>query len=221
MRVGILGTGTVGNAIGTKLVERGHEVLMGSRTRDNEKAVAWVQRAGNGAGQGTFADAARFGEVLFNCTAGTKSIDALLLAGAETLGNRILLDLSNPLAFSPGALPTLTVSNTESLGEQIQAAFPSLRVVKTLNTLNAALMVNPALLPGEHNIFMSGNDAAAKASSARWLTDWFGWPATSIIDLGDITTARGTEMVLPLWLRLMVALKTPVFNFHIVRAPAS
>jgi predicted dinucleotide-binding enzyme len=221
MRIGVLGTGLVGSTIGSKLIERGHEVMMGSRTRDNDKAVVWARKAGERASQGAFEDVATFGEVLFNCTGGSNSIAALQQAGADALGNRILIDLSNPLAFAPSELPTLTVMNTDSVGEQIQRAFPRLRVVKTLNTMNTMLMVNPATLPGDHNVFMSGNDAGAKTQVAGWLSDWFGWKPESIIDLGDITTARGAEMVLPLWLRLMVAFKTPMFNFHIVRAPTS
>ena len=221
MRIGVLGTGVVGSTIASKLVERGHEVMMGSRTRDNDKAVAWCRKAGDRAAQGAFEDAASFGEVLFNCTGGTVSIAALEQAGAEAMGNKILLDLANPLAFVPGELPTLTVHNTDSVGEQIQRAFPRLRVVKTLNTMNTMIMVNPRAVPGDHNVFVSGNDADAKAQVAGWLDEWFGWKRESIIDLGDITSARGVEMVLPLWLRLMVTFKTPMFNFHVVRAPAS
>jgi 8-hydroxy-5-deazaflavin:NADPH oxidoreductase len=221
MRIGVFGTGVVGSTIASKLVERGHEVMMGSRTRDNDKAVAWTRKAGERASQGAFEDAASFGEVLFNCTGGTVSVAALEQAGAEAMGNKILLDLANPLAFVPGELPTLTVLNTDSVGEQIQRAFPRLRVVKTLNTMNTMIMVNPRAVPGDHNVFLSGNDADAKAQVAGWLDEWFGWKRESIIDLGDITSARGVEMVLPLWLRLMVTFKTPMFNFHVVRAPAS
>jgi 8-hydroxy-5-deazaflavin:NADPH oxidoreductase len=137
MRIGVLGTGMVGNTIATKLVEGGHEVMMGSRTRDNDKAVGWARKAGERASQGAFEDVAQFGEVLFNCTSGTKSLAALEQAGADALGNRILIDLSNPLSFVPGELPTLTVMNTDSLGEQIQRTFPQLRVVKTLNAEHA------------------------------------------------------------------------------------
>ena len=220
MRIGILGTGMVGNTLGSKLVERGQEVMMGSRTRDNEKAVAWTRSAGAGASQGTFADAAQFGDVVFNCTSGTKSIEALRQANADQLGDRILIDVSNPLVFAAGSPPTLSVCNTDSLGEEIQRTFPNLRVVKALNTVNASVMVNPSLVPGDHDLFISGNDADAKARVARGLTDWFGWPPESIIDLGDITAARGMEMWLTLWIRMMFAFKTPMFNLHIVRGPA-
>jgi predicted dinucleotide-binding enzyme len=164
----------------------------------------------------TFADAARFGEAIINATSGGGAMPALEGAGAEALGDKILLDVSNPLDFSKGFPPTLSVSNDDSLGEQIQRAFPRLRVVKTLNTLTAALMVNPAAVNGgDHTLFVSGNDADAKATVKRWLGEWYGW--RDVIDLGDITTARGPEMWLPLWLRLMGALGTPMFQLKIVR----
>ncbi len=162
MKLGVLGTGIVGTTIGTKLVQLGHEVMMGSRTQNNAKAATWVQASGPRASQGTFADAARFGETLFNCTNGAASVDALNLAGAANLSGKVLLDIANPLDFSKGMPPTLSVCNTDSLGEQIQRAFPNVKVVKTLNTMSCKIMVNPSLLPGEHDVFVSGNDRAAK-----------------------------------------------------------
>lgn len=214
MKIGLMGTGMVGSAIGTKLVELGHDVKMGSRTGDNEKAVAWSKSAGGRASQGTFADAAVFGELIFNCTSGAGAVAALTAAGAEFLAGKILIDVSNPLDFSGGMPPSLTVCNTDSLGERIQKAFPAAKVVKTLNTMNCNLMVNPALLPGHHDVFVSGNDQEAKARVTEILRTWFGWK--QVVDLGDITTARGTEMMLPIWIRLMGVLHTPMFNFHIV-----
>jgi predicted dinucleotide-binding enzyme len=124
--------------------------------------------------------------------------------------------LANPLDFSQGFPPSLTVCNTDSLAEQIQRAHPNIRVVKTLNTMTASVMVNPSLVPGEHNVFLSGNDADAKATASEVL-GWFGWKSANIIDVGDITTARGTEMLLPIWVRLYGALGNPNFNFHIAR----
>lgn len=215
MKIGVLGTGMVGNAIASKLVAIGHEVRMGSRAAGGEKAVAWVKQAGKGASQGTFAEAAAFGELLFNCTAGSGSLDALQAAGAENLKGKILVDIANPLDFSKGMPPTLFVCNDDSLGERIQRAFPELKVVKALNTMNCEIMVNPARVPGDHDVFVSGNDAAAKARVTELLREWFGWK--SVIDLGDITTARGTESFLPLWIRLWGALKTPDFNIKVVR----
>jgi hypothetical protein len=214
MKIGVLGTGMVGPTIGTKLVELGHEVMMGSRSKDNEKAAAWAKSAGPKASHGTFADAARFGEVLFNCTNGMASLNALKLAGAENMKGKILVDIANPLDASKGMPPTLSVSNTDSLGEQIQRAFPDTKVVKTLNTMNCRIMVNPSLVRGDHDVFVSGNDRAAKERVKDILTNGFGWK--SVVDLGDITTARGPEQLLPLWLRLMGTFGNPNFNFKIV-----
>lgn len=167
------------------------------------------------ASQGTFADAAAFGEIVFNCTAGAASIEALKQAGERNLQSKILIDISNPLDFSRGMPPTLTICNTDSVGEQIQRAFPNVKVVKTLNTVNCNVMVNPILVPGDHDVFMSGNDAAAKSKVREVLTQWFGWK--SVIDLGDISTARGTEMYLPLWVRLYALFQKPNFNIKVVK----
>ena len=215
MKIGVLGTGMVGQVIGTKLVQLGHEVKLGARAATNEKAAAWVQANGAGAAQGTFADAAAFGEVVFNCTSGAASLAALEQAGAANLKGKVLIDLANPLDFSHGMPPSLTVCNTDSLGEQIQRTFPEVRVVKSLNTVNCNLMVNAAQLPGDHIVFVSGNDADAKAQVTSILKDWFGWRA--VIDLGDIRTARAVEMMLPIWISLMGKVGTPIFNFAIVR----
>jgi len=215
MKIAVLGSGIVGQTIGSKLVELGHEVRMGSRTAANEKATEWAKKAGGYASNGTFDDAASFGEIVFNCTSGLGSLEALRIAGAKNLAGKILIDVSNPLDFSKGFPPTLAVCNDDSLGEQIQREFPDVKVVKTLNTVNCMLMVNPKQLPGEHDIFMSGNDSDAKAKVHDILENWFGWPI--VIDLGDISTARGAEQILPIWVRLMALWKSPQFNFHIVR----
>jgi predicted dinucleotide-binding enzyme len=215
MRIAVLGTGAVGQTIGTKLVELGHEVTMGSRTADNQKGHEWVSSAGGGAAQGTFEDAASGAELVFNCTGGAVALDALRAAGAEHLAGKIVVDVSNPLDFSHGTPPTLAVCNTDSVGEQIQREFPDARVVKTLNTVNTAVMTKPAGVPGTHNLFISGNDDEAKTTVKGILGD-FGWPQQAIIDLGDITGARGQEMYLPLWLRLMGTLGRPDFNIAVV-----
>jgi predicted dinucleotide-binding enzyme len=215
MRIGVLGTGVVGQTLASRLVQLGHAVCMGARAAGNEKAAGWVRAAGRGASQGTFADAAAHGEMVFNCTAGMVSLEALRLAGERNLDGKILVDVANPLDFSAGMPPTLSVSNTDSLAEQIQRTFPRAKVVKTLNTMNASIMVNPGLVPGDHDVFVSGNDADAKARVTKLLMEGFGW--RSVIDLGDVTSARGCEMLLPMWLRLWGALKTPNINFHIAR----
>jgi 8-hydroxy-5-deazaflavin:NADPH oxidoreductase len=218
MKIGVLGTGGVGVTIATALVDAGQDVRMGSRSAGNPKAVAWVATHGASASEGSFADAAAFGETVFNCTAGSASLAALRAAGAANLTGKILVDLANPLDFSKGMPPVLTVCNTDSLGEQIQREFPGARVVKTLNTVNATLMANPSIVPGQHQIFVSGDDAAAKEQVRIWLADWFGWGNDNILDLGGIDTARGTEMYLAFWIRAMVALETPLFNIHLARA---
>jgi predicted dinucleotide-binding enzyme len=216
MNIGVLGTGMVGDSIGTKLIQLGHNVKMGSRTVLNEKAAAWVKKNGTRASQGTFTDASAFGEIVFNCTHGVASLEALKLAGANNLKNKILIDIANALDFSKGMPPSLAVCNTDSLGEQIQRAFPDVKVVKTLNTMNCVLMVNPQLVAnGDHDIFISGNDAGAKSKVTKIARDWFGWK--SVIDLGDITTARATEMLLPIWVTLMGKYQSPNFNFKIIR----
>jgi predicted dinucleotide-binding enzyme len=217
MKIAVLGTGTVGRTIGTKLVELGHEVTMGSRTADNENAREWVSAAGGGAAQATFEEAASGAELVFNCTGGSVALDVLRAAGAENLAGKVVVDVSNPLDFSQGMPPTLTLCNTDSVGEQLQREFPDARVVKTLNTVNTAVMTNPAGVPGQHNLFMSGNDDEAKTTVKGILGD-FGWPQHAIIDLGDITGARGQEMYLPLWLRLMGTLGRPDFNIAVVHA---
>jgi predicted dinucleotide-binding enzyme len=216
MKIGVLGTGMVGLTIATKLAELGHEVTVGSRSADNEDALAWAHDAGEGASSGTFADAAAGAEIDFNCTSGGHSLDALEMAGAENLDGKVLVDVANPLDFSRGMPPTLSVCNDDSLGERIQTAFAGARVVKSLNTVNAAVMTDPGSLSEPTNIFVCGNDDAAKGQ-VRDLLGEFGWEADAILDLGDISAARGTEMYLPLWLRMMGALDSAAFNIKVVR----
>ncbi len=206
----------VGQAIGGKLVELGHEVKMGSRSAGNEKAVGWASEAGEGASEGSFEDAAGFGEIVVNATAGSVSLVALEAAGGENLAGKVLIDVSNPLDFSQGMPPTLTVCNDDSLAERIQRAFPDARVVKTLNTINASVMVSPGSLGESTQIFVCGNDSDAKDQVTELLRT-FGWGEANVMDLGDLAGARGTEMYLPLWLRLYSALGTGSLNIAIVR----
>jgi 8-hydroxy-5-deazaflavin:NADPH oxidoreductase len=215
MRIGILGTGVVGKTLGAKLAKLGNEVRMGSRAAGGEKAKAWVKETGAKSSESTFADAAAHGEIVFNCTSGMASLEALKAAGAMNLQGKILVDVSNPLDFSKGMPPTLTVCNTDSLGEQIQRAFPTAKVVKTLNTVTVAVMVEPSIIPGVHTMFVSGNDAKAKSEVINILKTGFGWK--EVIDLGDITCARAQEMHLALWVRLYAKLQTPNVNVHVVR----
>jgi predicted dinucleotide-binding enzyme len=216
VRIGVLGTGTVGTTIGTKLVSLGHEVRVGARDASNEKAAAWSAELGERAGHGTFREAAEFGELVFNCTAGVASLEVLEQAGEDALRGKVLVDVANPLDFSGGFPPTLSVTNTDSLGEQIQRRFPDVRVVKALNTMACEVMVDPASVPGEHVVFACGEDEGAK-DEVRSLLETFGWPRERVVDLGGIDASRGVEMYLPLWLRLLRAGETRFFNIQIVR----
>ncbi len=213
MKIGLLGSGNVGQTIGSKLVQLGHDVMMGSRDAANPKAIAWAKKEGHNALYGTFMNAAAFGEIIINCTLGSVSLDALRLAGEENLKDKILIDTANPLDYSTD-IWTLTVCNTDSLGEQIQRAFPEAKVVKTLNTVNYNIMADPRKLPEKTDIFVSGNDIDAKATVIAMLRDWFGWK--SIIDLGDISTSRGVEMFVVLWQNLRDAVSSPRFNIKVV-----
>ena len=201
MKIAVLGTGMVGRTLAAKLAELGNEVQVGSRSAGDGKVV--------------FADSAAFGELVINATAGGASLEALGMAGADNLAGKVLLDVANPLDFSAGMPPTLTVCNTDSLGEQIQREFPDARVVKSLNTVNADVMVDPDIVPRPHNLFLCGNDDGAKAQVGELLQS-FGWAAEELLDLGDISAARGTEMFLALWLRLYGAFGTGHLNVRVV-----
>jgi 8-hydroxy-5-deazaflavin:NADPH oxidoreductase len=215
MRIAVLGTGMVGQTLATKLVEVGHDVVMGSRDAANEKAAEWVANMGGGGRAATFAEAAEYGEVVVNATSGGATLAALELAGADNLAGKVLVEVANPLDFSQGFPPTLTVANTDSLAEQVQRAYPAARVVKALNTVNASVMVRPGDLAAPTNLFIAGDDDDAKAVVVGILES-FGWAAERILDLGDITAARGLEAWLLLWTRMMQKLGTPKFNIAIV-----
>ncbi|MFJ3924842.1 NADPH-dependent F420 reductase [Streptomyces sp. NPDC090022] len=225
MRYAVLGTGIVGRTVAAKLVSLGHEVVIG--TRDPAATLARTEPGETGVGPyavwqashpdvalAPFAGAAAAAEVLVNATGGRVSLDALAAADAAHLEGKVLLDIANPLDFSHGFPPSLDPVNTDSLGERIQRTFPGLRVVKSLNTMNCAVMVDPSRVAGEHHVFVSGEDAEAK-KTVRELLYSFGWPESSVLDLGGIESARGTEMLLPVWLRLMGTLGHTDFNFHI------
>ena len=228
MDVAVLGTGIVGRTLAARLAELGHEVVIG--TRDVDETLARTEPDGMGnppyaAWQEghpdvrlvTFPEAGAHGELVVNATSGGGSLAALESVGAERLAGKVLVDVANALDFSQGMPPVLSVVNTDSLGEQIQRAFPDVRVVKTLNTVNAFVMVEPARVPGEHVIFISGDDAAAK-EIVKGVLQGFGWGEGSIIDLGGIRTARSAEMYLPLWLSLWGVTGTGDFNIGINRA---
>lgn len=206
----------VGNTIGTKLIELGYTVMMGSRSANNEKAQAWVAAVGEKASAGTFEDAAKFGEIIFNCTKGEASLEAIRMAGIENFTGKTVIDIANPLDFSKGMPPSLIpeLSNTNSLGEEIQKLIPDGNVVKTLNIVNCEVMVDAKRSGGDPTMFLCGNKADAK-EEVKTILQQFSW--SDIIDLGDITTARGTEMLLPIWLRTWFATGNGYFAFKIVR----
>jgi 8-hydroxy-5-deazaflavin:NADPH oxidoreductase len=215
MKIGVLGTGVTGQTIASKLVELGHDVMLGSRDEANPEAVAWAKEEGHNALYGNFMNTAEFGELIFNCTLGTASLEALRMAGERNLRGKVLIDTANPIDRSSD-IWTLTVCNTDSLGEQIQREFPSAKVVKTLNTVNANVMVDPNKLIEKTDVFVSGNDIEAKATVVRILKEWFGW--REVIDLGDITTARSVEMYVLLWHDMRKAISSQRFNIKLVTA---
>ncbi len=227
MNIAVLGTGIVAKTIAGKLASLGHSVKLG--TRDPKATLArsepdmtggppvrtWLETQPK-VSLATFAEAAAHGALVFSALEGRSALAALELAGADNLAGKLLVDITNPLDFSKGFPPSLTVANTDSLGEQIQRALPKAKVVKTLNTVNAFLMVDASLVAGgDHTMFVCGNDADAKSETTRMLREWFGWK--DVVDLGDISNARGTEMYVVLWARMFGALKTPMFNVKVVR----
>jgi predicted dinucleotide-binding enzyme len=215
MKIGVFGTGVVGTTLASKLVALGHEVMIGSRDSKNEKAGKWVESVGGRGSAGTFADAARFAEIVINATSGAGSVDAVRAAGEENLRGKTLADVSNALDFSKGMPPSLfTAAAGDSLGERIQAELPETHVVKALNTINASVMVEPSRVNGVTDVFVAGDDAEAKEKVSGILRQ-FGW--SSIVDVGGIQAARGLEAYVLFWLQLMLALKTSDFNIRITR----
>lgn len=226
MKIGILGTGMVAKALAGKLDALGHDVKLGTRDVKTTLGRSEPDMAGGPPLRtwleahprvtlGTHAEAAAHGELAINALSGQGALPGLDSV-RDALANKILIDVSNPLDFSRGMPPSLTVANTDSLGEQIQRALPAAKVVKTLDTVNAFLMVDPRQLAGgDHTMFVCGNDAAAKTEVTRLLKEGFGW--IDVLDVGDITNSRGLEMWVPFWARLYGALGTPMFNIKVVR----
>lgn len=228
MKIAILGTGAVGQTLAAKLVALDYDVMLGTRNVAEKMASKakdmygnppfseWLE-ANRKVKVGTFSEAASYGELIINATNGTNSVKALILAGAKNLTGKVLLDVANPLDFSNGQVVLLSgLNNTNSLAEEIQNTFPDVMVVKSLNTMWTGLMVNPEMIGGgDHINFICGNKPEAKAKVEKILKQ-FGWKNETIMDIGDITAARATESVLPIWLRIMGTLKSGVFNFKIV-----
>lgn len=229
MNVAVIGTGAVGQAMSKKFVELGHLVFMGTRnveqSLNRKEKDAWgTPGIGSWIKENpqveltTFREAAEKGrDLLVFAINGMAAMDSLKSIGDELLTGRTMMDISNPLDFSKGFPPTLSICNTESLGEKIQNAYPQLKLVKTLNSVSHSIMINPQMIEGDHVVFICGNDAGAKQEISSVLED-FGWKYQNIVDLGDITSSRGTEMTLPLWTRLMGKFQTSLFNMNIVRA---
>ncbi|MGB2870061.1 MAG: NAD(P)-binding domain-containing protein [Bacteroidota bacterium] len=225
--IGILGTGVVGQIIAAKLLDLGYQVMVG--TRDVNKTQAqrelspmglppfseWHKKHPN-VKLGSFADATKFGELIFLCTKGNVSVDAVKLANPQDFKGKTVVDISNPLDFSKGMPPSLIpqLSNTNSVGEEVQKALPDAHVVKSLNIVNCEVMVNAGRSGGSPTMFVAGNDPSAKAEVTRVLQQ-FGWE--DIMDLGDISASRGMEMMLPIWLRIWGATKNGYIGFKIVR----
>lgn len=226
MNISILGTGAVGQALATKLVSLGHKVFMGTRNIENSLNKTEPDGWGNPAVGSwiknnaevqlcTYKEAVQYGsELIVFAMNGNAAFDCLNAVGEDLLKGKTMIDISNPLDFSNGFPPSLTICNTDSLAEKIQIKFPELKVVKSLNTMSNLIMVNPDLIPGDHTVFVSGNDESAKFQVVTLLNS-FGWRNDNIFDLGDITSARGTEMLLPVWVRLFGKLQTPLFNFNV------
>jgi 8-hydroxy-5-deazaflavin:NADPH oxidoreductase len=223
MKIGIIGSGVVAQTLGSKLIGLGHEVILGTRDPaklDDKKMFGatlreWKSQTEGRAEIATFKDAAAQGELLINATSGQVSLDALKLASADRVGPKVLIDVANELDASKGMPPAVLASQERCLAEKLQAAFPNLKVVKSLNTVNAGVMVDPAAVGGgDHTVFVSGNDAEAKATVVALLKS-FGW--TDVLDLGDLSTARGPEMYMAMWIRLWGATKTGQVNIKVVR----
>jgi len=213
----VLGTGSAGRTLAARIAELGHEVTVGTTdpetTRARDDFAEWSAEHSD-VGLATYADASAAAEVVINATNGSAALEVLSQAGADNLAGKVLVDVSNPLDFSQGVPPTLFVKDTDSLAEQIQREFPSARVVKSLNTMNADIMVHPDLLSEPTTVFVAGDDADAKVAATQLLNE-FGH--TDVIDLGDLSGARGAEMLLPIWVRLMGVMGSARFNFKIVR----
>lgn len=225
MKIAMIGGGGVAQTLAAKLLANGHDVVIGIRsvtdaelTKDRQMAQPlkdWAKATGGRVV--TLAEAAAHGEIVFNATTGEGSLAALSEAGADRLAGKVLIDVANPLDFSQGMPPFLALeySGPNSLGETIQKAFPKSHVVKAFNTIAAAVMVNPSLIPGAHDLFIAGNDTGAKATVSALATKEFGWK--TVVDLGDIVGARASEALLPIWLRLWMTLGTPMVNLHVAK----
>lgn len=215
MNIIILGSGQVAQALGSAFIKNGHDVAISARSTSKDEAVSWAAETGGRVL--AFSDITPDADFYLNCTAGLHSLAALEIIGKETLAGKILIDVANPLDFSNGFPPTLSVCNDRSLAEDIQDFLPETHVVKALNTVSNSVMVDPSVVPGNHHLPIAGNDAEAKKAVTSLLGE-FGWKSEQVIDMGDIAMARGTEMYLALWVRMYGTFQTPNFNLEWKRA---
>ncbi|OGV96125.1 DNA-binding protein [Microgenomates group bacterium RBG_16_45_19] len=206
MKIGILGSGDVGQVLGAGFIKYGHEVKIGSRTPQQEKLQAWVKKNGNKASTGTFAEAAGFGEMIILATLGSGTQEAIKLAGPKNFAGKVILDTTNPLDFSKGVPPTLYLGHSSSLGEEIQKWLPQAKVVKAFNIVGNAHMVNPQFPGGPPDMFICGNDEPAKLKVTQILQE-FGWP---VIDIGGIEGSRYLEPLAMVW--ILHGFKTNTWN---------
>ena len=195
MRIGVLGTGDVGKALGRGFLALDHQVMMGSRDASSEKVVSWVKAAGGGASGGTFAEAAKFGDVVLLACLGSAVESVIELAGPDNLAGKVLVDATNPLDFSHGMPPRL--AEGLSGGERVQQAAPGARVVKAFNTVGNADMVKPDFPGGPPDMFLCGNDDAAKGTVGE-ICRAFGW---GVVDLGGIDASHYLEALCIIWVR--------------------
>jgi 8-hydroxy-5-deazaflavin:NADPH oxidoreductase len=220
MKIGILGSGAVGETIASALIDKKHEVMIGSRTATNEKVGEWVRKHKNHAFQGTFSDAAAYGDIIFICLNGEHALNVVKNLDPEVVSGKIVVDITNPLDFTHGMPPRLIegLNNGNSLGEEIQRLLPNAYVIKTLNTVNHKLMVDARLVNnGDHNLFICGNNADIKNKFMHFLVDNFHWRPDRLVDLGSIEMARCTEAFVPFWVAIWQAIGSPMFNFKVVQ----
>jgi 8-hydroxy-5-deazaflavin:NADPH oxidoreductase len=214
MRIGVLGTGTVGRTLATAFEQAGHDVVLGTRDPQAGAAAEWA--AGHRGTAATFPDAAEHGEVVVLALSGAATLDVARSLGDAAAG-KVVLDVTNPLDFGHGFPPRLSTAPGESLAEQVQSALPDARVVKGLNTVNADVMVQPDRIPGEHTLPIAGDDDDAKRQVRSLLAD-LGWPDDAVLDLGGLSAARASEAYVLMWVALLQATGTPHVSIRVVRA---
>jgi predicted dinucleotide-binding enzyme len=213
MKVGVLGTGDVGKALANAFLSLGYDVKMGAREAGNPKAAAWAKEAGTKASAGTFAEAARFGDVVVLATLGVANESALRQAGLDSFDGKLLIDTTNPLDFSGGMPPTLAVTGKDSGGEQVQRLLPKAKVVKAFNTVGNAHMFRPQFPSGPPDMFICGDDEGAKQRLGEILHE-FGW---GVVDIGGISGARYLEAMCLAWVLYGIRANTWNHAFKLLR----